>query len=167
MAMTSDPRALFTAKHVGYARFIHLVSYPQGLRAFFARASWLRSDLRVLDAGCGTGVVTLALRDAVVRRGFAPGPMQAFDLTPAMLDHFRDVLRARGIDGIDMREANVLELAPCPTGGRDTTSSCRRRCSSTYRAIGSPTRFGDCAHASAPAGGSSSSSRSGTGSRAR
>jgi len=114
MAITSDPRALFTAKHGSYARFIRLVSYPQGIRAFFVRSPWLRSNLRVLDAGCGTGVVTLAFRDALIRRGLVPGRLHAFDLTPAMLERFRDVLRTRAIDGVETEQANVLELGMLP-----------------------------------------------------
>ena len=116
MAMTADPRAFFTAKHATYARFIRLMSYRQGVRAFFVHAPWLCSNLRVLDAGCGTGAVTLAFREALVRRGFAPGPLHAFDLTPAMLEHLRDTLRARAIDGVETREANVLELGTLPDG---------------------------------------------------
>jgi ubiquinone/menaquinone biosynthesis C-methylase UbiE len=116
MSVTSNPAGLFSTKHGSYARFIELVRYPQGIRAFFVRSPWLRSGLRVLDAGCGTGVVTLAFRDALVRRGLVPGPLHAFDLTPAMLERFRDVLRRHAIDGVETVQANVLELAALPEG---------------------------------------------------
>jgi SAM-dependent methyltransferase len=116
MSVTSNPVALFSTKHGSYARFIRLVRYPQGIRAFFLRSAWLRSGLRVLDAGCGTGVVTLAFRDALMRRGFVPGPLHAFDLTPAMLERFRGELRRRGIDDVETAQANVLDLAALPAG---------------------------------------------------
>jgi len=109
-----DPRRLFTEKHETYARFIALVRYPQGLRAFFQRSPMLRSGLRVLDAGCGTGVVTLGLRDALVRRGLTPGTFHAFDLTPAMLDRFRRTLTRRGISDVETAQANVLALDELP-----------------------------------------------------
>lgn len=113
MAAAQD---LFTKKHVIYARFIDRTRYPQGIRAFFLESTLLRSDLRILDAGCGTGVISLALRDALVRRGFTPGPMNAFDLTPAMLEHFERALAERKIDGVEITQANVLELEALPEG---------------------------------------------------
>lgn len=114
LTATSDPTRLFTARHGSYARFIRLVRYPQGIRAFFLHSPLLRSGLRVLDAGCGTGIVTLAVRDALLRRGLVPGPLHAFDLTAAMLERFRHTLRVREIDGVETAQANVLELLALP-----------------------------------------------------
>ncbi|TFH42253.1 MAG: methyltransferase domain-containing protein [Lysobacterales bacterium] len=107
---TSDPVKLYSDRTDSYVRLVRFVRYPQGLRAYFLRSSLLGSGLRVLDAGCGTGIVTLALRDALLRRGLVPGPVHAFDLTAAMLERFRATLREREIEGIDLAEANVLEL---------------------------------------------------------
>ena len=103
--MTRDPLQLFSERSESYVRFIRSVGYPAGIRAFFLRSPILRSGLRVLDAGCGTGVVSLALRDALQRRGLRPGPMHAFDLTPAMLERFRASLRKRGIDDVELARA--------------------------------------------------------------
>ena len=115
---TSDPAQLFSDRSGSYSRFIRFVRYPQGIRAWFLRSPLLRSELRVLDAGCGTGVVTLALRDALLRRGFAPGPMHAFDLTPAMLERFREELARRGVGEVELAQADVLELHRLPASWR-------------------------------------------------
>ncbi len=114
MTVTADPLHLFSEKSGIYERFIHSVGYPQGLRAHFARSGLLRPGSRVLDAGCGTGVVSLALREASLRRGFAPGAMHAFDLTPAMLERFRNTLEKRGIDGVELAQCDVLHLEALP-----------------------------------------------------
>jgi ubiquinone/menaquinone biosynthesis C-methylase UbiE len=105
---------LFTERSGSYVRFIRAVLYPQGIGAYFRAAPSLKSAARVLDAGCGTGVVMLALRDAMIRRGLTPGSMQAFDLTPAMLARFRQKLDERGIEGVELAQADVLQLAHLP-----------------------------------------------------
>lgn len=114
MSPTSNPVRLYTDRSQDYVRFIRLVRYPQGIRAYFLGSPRLRSGLHVLDAGCGTGIVTLALREALVIRGFDPGPLQGFDLTPAMLERFRQTLRARAIEGVDIAQADVLQLDALP-----------------------------------------------------
>ena len=105
---------LFTRKTQSYVRFIRFVLYPQGIRSYLLRSPLLRSGLRVLDAGCGTGVVTLALREALLARGFTPGPLQGFDVTPAMLERFAQQLEKRGIRGVEVAQADVLQLDGLP-----------------------------------------------------
>jgi SAM-dependent methyltransferase len=114
MNATADPAQLFADRIRSYVRFIRFVLYPQGLRAYFLASPLLRSGLRVLDAGCGTGIVTLALRDALLSRGLHPGPLQGFDLTPAMLEGFRRTLETRAIKDIDLVQTDVLRLDTLP-----------------------------------------------------
>ncbi|HUI27039.1 MAG TPA: class I SAM-dependent methyltransferase [Candidatus Kryptonia bacterium] len=115
MNQASDAVRLYTNRNRSYVRFVRSAGYPQGLRAYFLGSPLLRADLRVLDAGCGTGIVTLALREALLRRGCPPGPLQSFDLTPAMIEHFRQSLRAGAITGIEVVQANVLHLDALPS----------------------------------------------------
>lgn len=109
-----DSVSLYTKRVKTYARFVNLVCYPQGIRAYFRRSPNLRSGLHVLDAGCGSGIATLALRDAFVRQKLAPGLFQAFDLTSAMLDRFRATLQQRAIHDIELAQADVLNLDGLP-----------------------------------------------------
>jgi predicted TPR repeat methyltransferase len=62
-------------------------------------------DARVLDAGCGTGLVGSALHELGVRR------LVGFDLSPAMLDR----ARARGVYD-DVVEGSLLEPLPFERG---------------------------------------------------
>jgi SAM-dependent methyltransferase len=114
VSATPDARRLYTERPDDYQRFIRFVRYPQGLRAFFLASPALRAGLRVLDAGCGTGAVTLALRDVLYRRALAPHSLHAFDLTPAMLDRFRAALERRGIADVELAQADVLRLDQLP-----------------------------------------------------
>ena len=114
MIATPDPVKLFTVRVRSYSRFIRLFRYQQGLRACFMVSPLLRSGIRVLDAGCGTGAVLLAFHEAMVASGLAPGPLHGFDVTPAMLDQLHASLRACGIEGVELAQANVLELEALP-----------------------------------------------------
>jgi ubiquinone/menaquinone biosynthesis C-methylase UbiE len=118
-AIAADPAGLYSRRWASYDRFINLVRYPQGLRAYFRRSPLFRPSLRVLDAGCGTGALTLAVRGALAARGLMPGAFHAFDLTPAMLDCFRAKLAAAGITGVELAQADVLRLDALPAGWSD------------------------------------------------
>ena len=119
MSVTPDPRQLFTDRHASYARFIRAVRYSQGLQAFFGTSPLLRPNLRILDAGCGAGALTLAVRAAMIRGGFPYQALYGFDLTPAMLDWFRHTMYREGIDDVELAEANVLQLDRLPAGWSD------------------------------------------------
>lgn len=119
MSLTADPQRLFSERPDLYARFIRAVRYPQGLRAFWQASPLLRSGLRILEAGCGTGALTLGVWDAAARRGLSLAALDAFDLTPAMLDRLRASLARRAIAGIDLAQANVLALDTLPATWRD------------------------------------------------
>jgi cyclopropane fatty-acyl-phospholipid synthase-like methyltransferase len=114
MTVSDDPLRLFSEKSELYERFIRFVGYPSGLRAYFTQWPLLRAGMRVLDAGCGTGVVSLALYDAALRRDVNPPAIHAFDLTPAMLQRFHDTLERRGIGGIERVQCDVLRLEALP-----------------------------------------------------
>ena len=116
MNHTSNANQLYTERHRSYLRFIRLVAYPQGIRAFFRRSPLLRSNMHILDAGCGTGVVTLALREALLSRNLQPGILQGFDLTPSMLESFRETLQTEAIEGVNVAQADVLQLDALPGG---------------------------------------------------
>lgn len=72
------------------------------------QADLLRSGIRVLEAGCGTGALTLAFHEAISKRALTIDAYHAFDLTPAMMDVLREKLTSHGISGVELREADVL-----------------------------------------------------------
>jgi ubiquinone/menaquinone biosynthesis C-methylase UbiE len=114
VSLTSDPIRLYTESSAAYLRLVRFFGYARGIRAYFLNSPLLRSDLRVLDAGCGTGIVTMALRDAMLHRGLHPGAFHGFDITPAMLERFSRLLRTHGLEGVELAEADVLRLETLP-----------------------------------------------------
>jgi cyclopropane fatty-acyl-phospholipid synthase-like methyltransferase len=67
----------------------------------------------VLDAGCGFGMVTSFL-EALRERNLDYEAVDAFDLTPAMLARFHDELETRGVNRVQLQQADVLALETLP-----------------------------------------------------
>jgi ubiquinone/menaquinone biosynthesis C-methylase UbiE len=105
-----NARDLYTTRAVLYGWWMSLFRQQRGLENFFERSGCLRPDLRILDAGCGSGAATLALVAALERNHFSYRSIDAFDLTPAMLERFRTRLNHLRVERVHLREANVLAL---------------------------------------------------------
>lgn len=115
-AIVQKPEQFYSANASAYARYISWFLYPQGFQAFFASREWLTDGMRVMDAGCGTGVVSFGLLKALHQRGYDVESVNAFDLTQAMLDLFRIDITQPDTRKIALCQANVLELEKLPAG---------------------------------------------------
>ncbi len=109
-----EVQQFFSTRTETYNSFISAFRYPQGIRALLQASDLLQPGLRVLDAGCGSGVVTFAFIEGMAGRGLKYEFIHAFDLTPAMLSGFQTSLDTRGINGVQLRQADVLALDQLP-----------------------------------------------------
>lgn len=98
-----------------YSSFIAAFQSRQGIQALLRSSHMLRNGLRVLDAGCGFGMATFALIEALRQKNLDYKSIDGFDLTPAMLARFQETLEARGITRIQLRRADVLALETLPS----------------------------------------------------
>jgi 2-polyprenyl-3-methyl-5-hydroxy-6-metoxy-1,4-benzoquinol methylase len=106
---------LYSEKASFYHRFfIDFLRYGAGLKAVLRRANYLRPGIRVLDAGCGTGILTRNMVEIARAQELAGITFQGFDLTRAMLDLFREWMARTQTPAIELRQANVLEPTQLP-----------------------------------------------------
>jgi SAM-dependent methyltransferase len=110
----AEAKELYTSKVDAYISFNRAFLSARAYQAYFAADKALRSGLRILNAGCGTGDDTLALIRALTSRSLEYQTIDAFDLTPAMLARFQESLDAKHIKNVHVREANVLHLESLP-----------------------------------------------------
>lgn len=104
-------RKLYTERAQLYRRlFIDVLGWERTLRRFFESTSYLRPNMKILDAGCGTGAVTRSLYLVGLASGISGLQFRAFDLTPAMLDMFREWLEEQKIRNVELLQADVLRL---------------------------------------------------------
>lgn len=115
MSLTrSAVRDLYTRKADDYTAFVRAFHSRHGLRAVLSQSNLARAGIRILDAGCGAGMATFALLDVFRSRHIEYHSIDAFDLTPAMLDRFQSELNTRTIPRVQVRQADVLTLESLP-----------------------------------------------------
>jgi ubiquinone/menaquinone biosynthesis C-methylase UbiE len=73
----------------------------------------LRSGMRLVDCGCGTGSITADLAEIV-----APGEVVGIDMRESDLDHGRELAHERGLPNLEFKTASIYEL-PFPDGSFD------------------------------------------------
>ena len=120
MRTDDSVRKLYTDRGALYQRlFVDFLGWGRELETFFRKANYLRPDLKVLDAGCGTGIITQVLYQLAKEKGYARIQFHAFDLTQKMLEIFRQWITAQGATQIELAQADVLQTVSLPPNWKD------------------------------------------------
>lgn len=107
-------QALYTERIDRYQAFIAFFQSRRGFQKLLEQRIPLESGLRVLDAGCGSGMASFALIRALRGANLDFDRIDAFDLTPAMLSRFQERLDARAAERVRLCQADVLEPDALP-----------------------------------------------------
>ena len=100
--------------------FFKLSPFMPVVRSILEDRRALTSDMKVLDAGAGTGLVTRVLYSLAREKGLSRIVFHAFDLTQAMLDVFQRWIDAEGAESaISTRVQDVLHLETLPPAWSD------------------------------------------------
>ncbi len=111
---------LYTEKASLYQKvFIGYLRWGKELDTFFRKSDYLKPNLKVLDAGCGTGAVTKTLHQISKEKSYTGIQFYAFDLTENMLKIFQQWVNAHGAVNIELAQADVLETKTLPADWRD------------------------------------------------
>lgn len=101
---------LYTKKATLYRWFfIKFLRYKSGLKNFFETEQPLRQGSKVLDAGCGSGVLIKVLFSIARKRNMTGIHFYGFDLTRAMLDLFKEWIAKENAANITLKKADVLK----------------------------------------------------------
>ena len=112
---TNEIEYFYTKKALLYHRFfIDFLGFGRKLKRFFLRSNYLNPNNKVLDAGCGTGIITRVLSEIAYEKEYKGIIFHCFDLTGAMLTIFRKWIKNEKAQNISIIQANVLNLENLP-----------------------------------------------------
>lgn len=110
---------LYSTRASLYERvFVNQLGWGKALDDFFRRSALLHPSIKILDAGCGTGIVTRILYKIMHEKKF-PAEFHAFDLTQSMLDIFNQEIREQRLENIGLARADVLRLHSLPASWKE------------------------------------------------
>lgn len=117
---TDEVKKLYTKKASLYHYFfIDFLGLGRKLKRFFLASNYLRPHLKILDAGCGTGVVTRILYAIMREKKYEKIIFHAFDFTPAMLNVFHKWIANESAKNITLKQADVLDLKNLPSNWKE------------------------------------------------
>jgi cyclopropane fatty-acyl-phospholipid synthase-like methyltransferase len=109
--MMKNPEELYTKKAPFYHRlFINILKYGEGLRSFFRNNHYQKKGMKILDAGCGTGIVSRMLYEIAQEDNLQGIKYHGFDITKAMLFLFKKWIALEKVKNISLEKADVLQL---------------------------------------------------------
>lgn len=120
MSNTKEIQEIYTKKAGLYHKvFFEILKWDKAVQSFFQKENYMRSRMRVLDAGCGSGLITKILFDISKEKKLSGITFNAFDLTKAMLNIFKKWIIKNNIKNIEIKQANVLKLHKLPENWKD------------------------------------------------
>lgn len=120
MATKDHIQKLYNSRASYYERmFVDFLGWGRELEAFLRKGNYLQDNYRVLDAGCGTGIITRILYKLAHEMSYTGVNLHAFDLTQGMLEIFRGWISAHEAGNIELTQADVLEIEALPPHWQD------------------------------------------------
>lgn len=106
---------LYTARSWLYhGFFFHLLRYHKRIESILRNQSYIHSQMNVLDAGCGSGLLTKVLWKEAKEKQADNMVFHAFDLTPHMIDQFNAWIDRNGASNIRTQQGDGLNLQTLP-----------------------------------------------------
>lgn len=98
--------------------FIDFLGLGKRFETFFTKSNYLKSNTKVLDAGCGSGALLGTLHKIAHQLDLTNITYHGFDFSETMLNQFRVLNRKFHRDEIELAEADLLHINQLPQNWR-------------------------------------------------
>lgn len=104
-------KRLYSKKSSLYHNLIGFLKYKEGIEKFFNKnQNYIKPHFKILDAGCGSGIVTKILYNLAQKKMLRRITFHGFDLTKVMLYMLKQWIKRGKVQIISLRQADVLLL---------------------------------------------------------
>ena len=108
--MNRTIQEFYTANARSYEMFsMRIFRYNEAIRTFFSGTSYLHPHMKIMDAGCGSGLVIRTLKKISEERNICDITFHGFDITNAMLELFRKRID-RSDSNLEVLQADAMQL---------------------------------------------------------
>jgi ubiquinone/menaquinone biosynthesis C-methylase UbiE len=106
---------LYQRRGVFYHKlFIDFFGLENRFEKFFTESNYLASNIKILDAGCGSGTLLRAIYKAAHKKDLNNIIYHGFDFSETMLDQFKFLNKKQHITDIALFKADVLHPEQLP-----------------------------------------------------
>ena len=100
---------LYTKRRLLYKLFIYCTGYQAAIKKFFSKSNYMQPSINILDAGCGTGLLTKTMYNLAQNKKIQNISFYGFDFTRAMLNDFDQWITKNKITTITLTQADILK----------------------------------------------------------
>ncbi len=120
MSNIKEIQEIYTKKlNLYHLIFFKILKCDKAIQSFFQKENYLHSGDKVLDAGCGSGLLTKVLFNITKEKNIQGVLFNSFDITKAMLDIFNKWINKNKITNIKTKQIDVLKLKDLPNNWKD------------------------------------------------
>lgn len=106
---------IYSKKIYRYHSFVQKVKYEKALTSFFQHYFFEKKNVNhILDAGCGSGILTRSLANSIDDKKFRSLNLTGFDINPAMLIYFSSWIKKNKYRNITLIKTDLLKLEESP-----------------------------------------------------
>ncbi|HXH26644.1 MAG TPA: class I SAM-dependent methyltransferase, partial [Candidatus Acidoferrum sp.] len=113
---TSAQRLYDARSRLYHFIFFTVLRYGSCVESFLKSSNYIRADMKILDAGCGSGLCTKLIYHIASKQKISGIIFNAFDISKTMLDGLQKWVEATGAKGVEVKQADVMNLQQLPAG---------------------------------------------------
>ena len=93
--------------------------HQNSIKKFFDSKNYLKSNFKILDAGCGSGDAIKGIINSAKKRNVVGLKFYGFDISNNMLNSFKKWVKEKNYSNIILKKADILKIEKLPSSWKN------------------------------------------------